>query len=327
MRHLASVRQVAALTPIEGADNIEVARIDGWNVIVQKGLYEVEDAVVYFEIDSVLPIREEFEFLRSRCYVASPVEGFRIKTMKMRGVVSQGLVMPYDGTADVGTDITDELGVAKYDPPLPMQVNIKGHWPSFIAKTDQERVQNLESIPLETYEVTLKYDGTSATAFYNNGEVGVCSRNYELKPEGTYWDAFSDIIDGLTVLGRNLAVQGELMGPGIQKNPLGLTSPQVYIFDVWDIDEQRYLRPDEREAVLFDLENASGTRQGFTTVWWMYDFTPDETDHDVQDTREKILDLADITFGGKVQEGIVFKSYDSDTSFKAINNKYLLKEK
>jgi RNA ligase (TIGR02306 family) len=330
MRKLASVRQVAALTPIEGADNIEVARIDGWNVIVQKGLYEVEDAVVYFEIDSVLPIRDEFEFLRSRCYVASPVEGFRIKTMKMRGVVSQGLVMPYDGTADVGTDLTAELGVVKYDPPLPMAANIKGHWPSFIAKTDQERVQNLPLIPRETYEVTIKLDGTSATVFYNNGEIGICSRNYELKPEGTYWDAAADIVDALTLMGRNLAVQGELMGPGIQKNPLGLSTHAIFVFDVWDIDEQRYLRPDERSVVIGDLDKMiapSDTLGMIHEVTWYGDFTPAEVYNDEQELRDEILALADLTIGGKVHEGLVFKSYDSNTSFKAINNKYLLKEK
>lgn len=324
MRKLASVRTVAELTPIPDADRIEVARIDGWNVIVEKGLHKVGDSVVYFEIDSVLPIREEYEFLRPRCYVATPDEGFRIKTMKMRGVVSQGLVMPYDGDSPIGTDMTAHFGVVLYDPPLPVQANIKGHWPSFIAKTDQERVQNLDIIPREQYEVTVKLNGTSITAFYNRGALGVCSRNYELQQEGTYWDAASDILDALSFYGGNYAIQGELMGPGIQKNPLGLREPTVFVFDVWNINTQSYMYPDERADFINELNNEVGGR--IQQVEHFIDWEPSSVATEAV-IRQNILDLADLKIDGKVQEGLVFKSYQSTTTFKAINNRYLLKEK
>jgi RNA ligase (TIGR02306 family) len=329
MRKLASVRTVHDLTPIDGADNIEIARIDGWNVIVQKGLYNVGDSVVYFEIDSVLPIKDEYEFLRPRCYVASPTEGFRIKTMKMRGVVSQGLVMPYDGHEPIGTDLTESLGVVKYDPPIPVGTNIVGHWPSFISKTDQERVQNLKWIPRETYEVTIKLDGTSVTIFYNDGRVGICSRNYEIAQEGVYWNAAIEIVEALKISGRNIAVQGELMGPGIQGNPLGLAYHTIFVFDVWDIAEQRYLYPDERAAAIIELDGLVAPRGDTHMILE----APHLMDHSIDEalTDQQIVDgllaMADIKIGGKPIEGVVFKSYDSSTTFKVINNRYLLKEK
>jgi RNA ligase (TIGR02306 family) len=324
MRKLASIRTVNELNPIEGADRIEVARLDGWNVIVEKGLHKAGDRVVYFEIDSLLPIEDQYEFLRDRCYVKNP-EGFRIRTMKMRGVVSQGLVMPYSGSQEAGTDVTEEYGVTLYEKPLGMlPPHIKGHWPHFLSKTDQERVQNI-SVPRTKYEVTLKLDGASETVYYNNGEIGVCSRNYKVEQEGVYWEAAIDILNALSLYGKNLAVQGELMGPGIQKNPLGLTSHEIYVFDIWDIDEQRYLYPVERYDTLFDLNRYVDWR--IKQVLQLGLFEPAEVYDNEQDLREEILKMADFTIDGKIQEGIVFKGYELPVSFKAINNKYLLKEK
>ena len=119
MRNLASVQRIAALSPIEGADAIEVARILGWNVVVKKGEFKVDDLCIYCEIDSILPEKPEFEFLRPR--------KFRIKTVKLRGQISQGIAFPLNIVSTVnpavsiaflkeGDDVTEPMGVKKYDP-------------------------------------------------------------------------------------------------------------------------------------------------------------------------------------------------------------------
>jgi RNA ligase (TIGR02306 family) len=322
MRKLASVRQVAALEPIENADNIELARIDGWKVIVQKGIYEVGDSVVFFEIDSVLPIRDEFEFLRDRCYVVNPVEGFRLKTMKMRGVVSQGLVIPCNESWDIGTDVTEHYGVKLYEPTVKESWSKSngslGFWPHSISKTDQERVQNIQ-VPQETYEVTVKLDGSSATVYYNDGQIGVCSRNWALCEGGMFWDAAEKIIEVLKSLKKNIAVQGELMGPKVQGNKLGLSKHQIFVFDIWDIDNQRYLSPSER------LELNRSSHKTMDEVHWFgwYTPTPGSSNEEIQN---ELLEMADSKMNNKPIEGLVFKSLESETSFKVINNKYLLKE-
>ena len=130
MRNLASVQKIKDLTPIQDADRIELAHVLGWQCVVQKGKFHAGDPCVYFEVDSFLPLKPEFEFLRSSSYHRSDLlgEGFRLKTMKFRGEISQGLVMPVaevlteeqidslrdaSGNIPDGTDVTDMLGVRK----------------------------------------------------------------------------------------------------------------------------------------------------------------------------------------------------------------------
>lgn len=153
IRKLASVRTIKNIFPIEGADRIELAIVDGWKVIVAKDVnHKVGDKVVYCEIDSFLPIREEFEFLRKSSYKKmGDIEGFRLKTMKMKGVISQGLILPYSiipiaqfATAwdlPEGMDVSEMLKIVKYDPPIPAQLagKVKGGFPGFLRKTDEER--------------------------------------------------------------------------------------------------------------------------------------------------------------------------------------------
>ena len=113
MRHLATIREITTLRPIAGADRIEVAQVDGWECVVQKGEFHTGEHIVYIEVDSIVPERPEFEFLRDR--------KFRVRTIKLRGQVSQGLVLPLSilpngAPADLGADVTDVLGIKKYDP-------------------------------------------------------------------------------------------------------------------------------------------------------------------------------------------------------------------
>ena len=160
-RKLATIRTISELRPIEGADKIELAIVDGWQVVVAKDVeHMVGDKVVYCEIDSFLPIRDEFEFLRKSSYKKmGDQEGFRLKTIKLRGQVSQGLILPISvvpitqfATAlnlPEGMDVTEMLGIVKYEPPIPAELagKVKGGFPSFLSKTDrsEEHTSELQS--------------------------------------------------------------------------------------------------------------------------------------------------------------------------------------
>jgi RNA ligase (TIGR02306 family) len=122
-RKLASIQVIRDIRPIEGADAIELAIINNWQVVVAKNVgHQIGDHVVYCEIDSFLPIQEEFEFLRKSSYKKmADREGFRLKTIKLRGQVSQGLILPmsvfgdFGWTAYEGLDVTERLGIIKYE--------------------------------------------------------------------------------------------------------------------------------------------------------------------------------------------------------------------
>jgi len=252
MRALAHIERITDLRPIEGADRIELADILGWHVIVRKGDFSVNDLVVYCEIDSVMPDRPEFEFLRPR--------KFRIKTIKMKGVISQGIAFPLSVLSflsavnvDEGDDVTENLGVTKYEVPIPtcLSGTKKSNFPGFIPKTDEERIQNcawiLDKYADKSWYITEKLDGTSATYYIKDGVFGVCSRNMELKDDESskvpvYWKVAKDyhIEDRLRSLGYNVAVQGEIIGPGIQKNKYKLSNHAIFFYNVFDINERIY---------------------------------------------------------------------------------------
>lgn len=341
MRKLATIRRIADIQPIEGADAIEVATVDGWKVVVKKNEFKIGDLAVYFEIDSVLPVREEFEFLRKGCYVkkdwlrseTNPEgEGFRLKTIKLRGQVSQGLLVPllhYLVVVEEGDDVTYLLEVVKWDPPLPASLSgmAKGNFPSFIPKTDQERIQNMRQADLDAhaddeFEVTVKLDGSSMTVYSFDGSIGVCSRNLELdyinSPDTTFAKVFVE--SGLAdVMPRfsGLAIQGELMGPGIQGNREYLQKHQFFVFDMYNIIEARYLSHDERMDVLKELKQSEVSITHCPVL---------KSIQAARLTKEELLAMAEgPSLMDNVREGLVFKSIDyPDFSFKAISNTFLL---
>lgn len=248
MRKLVSVQKIKALDAIEGADAIERASVLGWQLVVKKGEYKVGDLVVYCEIDSLLPDKPEFEFLKPR--------GMRIRTIRLRGQISQGIcfalsILPKDFEIYEDADCTEALGVIKYEPPIPACLSgiVKGKFPSFIPKTDETRVQVLQKV-LDKYKgekcyVTEKLDGSSATYYIKDGAFGVCSRNLELleDTENSFWKVARqlDIENKLRALDKNIAIQGELIGEGIQDNKLKLRGQTVKFFNAFDIDQFEYL--------------------------------------------------------------------------------------
>jgi RNA ligase (TIGR02306 family) len=255
MRKLASIQEITSISPIPGADSIEVANVLGWHVVIRKGEFAPGDPIVYCEIDSLLPEREEFEFLRKCCYLdKNGFRGFRIKTSKLRGQVSQGIAFPLDilpeGHYDLGADVTEILGIVKYDPPIPTCLSglAKGNFPAFIPKTDETRIQAIPGVldrhrGIECY-VTEKLDGSSMTAYLYGDQFGICSRNLELKEteNNALWRLATryDLKSAIEKMGGNLALQGEIIGPGIQGNKYKLKDMEFRIFSVYDIENKRY---------------------------------------------------------------------------------------
>lgn len=357
-RKLASIRRISDIQPIEGADMIELAIVNGWKVVVAKNVgHKVGDMVVYCEIDSFLPIREEFEFLRKSSYkkMVDGTEGFRLKTIKLRGVTSQGLILPlsvlegddemkigiskqpwgdqlqlgpYDNALviEVGTDVTEHLGIVKYEPPIPAELagKVKGLFPSFIRKTDEERIQNLsdqyDELKNHTYYVTEKLDGSSATFYYKDGVFGVCSRNLELlETEGnTFWKVARelDLENKLKDYGVNISVQGELIGEGIQGNPYKIKGQTVRFFNLFDIDLQEYHSLPTFQKTMNEL--------GLETIPILdVRFTLPES----IDELLKYADSKSVLNPNFDREGVVIRSLDRKISFKVISNKFLLNEK
>lgn len=255
MRKLASIRSISKVAEHTNAEKLGIYIIEGWQVIDQKGKYQAGDLVVYCEIDSFLPVKPEFEFLRKTSFRKMGVsEGFRLKTIRLRGELSQGLILPIsvlgsDHSFEIGDDVSEYLGIVKYEPPVPEHLagEALGLFPGFIPKTDEERVQNLDyhTLKSHTYFVTEKLDGSSCTMYVCDGHFGVCSRNLELKEteNNGYWGAARrmNIEEMLNNTGRNLALQGELIGFRIQSNPYKLNHTEFRLFKIYDIDKKRYI--------------------------------------------------------------------------------------
>jgi RNA ligase (TIGR02306 family) len=339
VRKLATIERISAINPIPEADAIERATIRGWNVVVKKGEHQVGELIVYCEIDSLMPEREEFEFLRPR--------GFRIRTIKLRGQVSQGIIFPlnilYNANVDLpplvhfvqeGLDVTEILGITKYEPPIPAELSgqVKGGFPSHSIKTDEERIQNLidhyEDYKKEEWIATEKVDGTSMTAFIYNGMFGISSRNLELKENET--NSFWKVARGIDLENKMrkymeensleaLTLQGELLGEGIQKNKYRFKGQKVLWFRAFD--------PIKYQFFPFFTFRSMCEEMGLDMVPRVdYDFKLPEKYEDLilyADGESKLCQTA--------REGVVFvaknPAYNDNgrLSFKVISNKFILK--
>lgn len=335
-RKLATVRIVENLIPIEGADLIELAQVDGWQVVVKKGEFTVGDSAVYFEIDSWIP-HTLAPFLTRPGHepkVYNNVPGQRLKTMKMKGVLSQGLLLPPMSVKGlfkfaVEEDLTETLGIQKWERPIPAQLagTVKGNFPSFLIRTDEERIQNCyrRMVGRGPFEVTEKLDGSSMTVYsrYYHGEwtSGVCSRNLDLKQDenNAFWSVAirDNIIEKMRDSAEwSIALQGELVGPGVQGNPYKLDRLEFYVFNMFNIDSQQYINPSARRYWIEKM----GLNHVPVILYRAYDQLP------------PINELLEYANGSSIlnnktsREGLVFKNNEDD-SFKVISNKWLLKEK
>jgi RNA ligase (TIGR02306 family) len=334
-RKLASVVKIVDIQPIVGADAIMVASVKGWKVVVKKDEYKVGDLAVYYEIDSFLPVRPQFEFLRKSSFKRmGSSEGFRLKTIRLRGQISQGLLTPIpEGISNPkeGDDLTEALDIVKYEPPIPAQLagKIKGTFPSFIPKTDEIRIQNFESevgfSPAgERAYVTEKLDGTSFTCYFNNGVFGVCGRNWELTEtsDNSLWRMANvlQLKEKMTKHGKNIALQGELIGAGINGNLYGLSDHKLFFFTGYDIDKGRRMFFDELEWVLFGLQLQ------MVPVLEKYGFViPNE--NNIVDYMLRYAEGKSVLNMEVDREGVVVRGLEREFSFKAISNTYLLGSK
>jgi RNA ligase (TIGR02306 family) len=339
-RKLASIQKVLEIQPIANADAIELAQINGWQCVVKKGEFQPDSLGVFLEIDSIPPDIEAFRFLWQPKELVDGVASerpnkFRIRTMKLRGALSQGLLLPVSTFGlehlNVGDDVTELLGVTKYEPPVTMSVGgIRASFPGFIPKTDEMRIQSvpevLDEIRKMPYVITLKYDGTSATYCIDPRDnlFHACGRNYSMQEgESCYWQVARKYkLEEILRKSPSFAIQGEICGPSIQKNLLSLKGLELFIFNVYDIENQCYLS--HAAAADFCRENGLTPAEALETG--------DAFTHD----QESLLALAEGKYPGtkNEREGIVIRPLETTyshvlagrLSFKAISNRFLLKE-
>ena len=339
MRKLATIRKIDALRPIPDADAIECAVVGGWTAVVKRGEFKAGDLAVYCEIDSWIPhALAPFLSKGKEPRVFDGIAGERLRTMKLRGQLSQGLLLPLSTLTMVeselfeGLDVSFPLGIVKYEAPIPAQLagEVKGMFPGWIQKTDQERVQNLKEEldywlrEQHVWEITEKLDGSSMTVYLRDGEFGVCSRNLELKPSETnsLWKVAvrNDLELKLRRANRNLALQGELIGEGIQGNPYKQKGQEFFLFDIYDIDTSKYFTPAERKAFVEEHDIKHVPVLAFGAELW---------DTLGINSIDGILRFAEgksvMGMIGCEREGVVFKSKAMQCSFKAISNKFLLR--
>ena len=344
-RKLAAAETILAIRPIEGADAIEVAQVRGWEVVVRKGAFQAGDPVLFIEVDACLPLSDpRFAFLGERGTKKIGGEAYHVlKTARLRGTYSQGIVFPLaefpeaDPAAGGASDETldKRLGIFVYEPPAPAGMLIRGAFPGWLQKTDAERVQNIDPELWAQIQAdpagwvpTEKVDGSSATIWADDGgDLHVAGRNWELSPEkeNAHWAVARQFVAPHLQPGQ--WVQGEVVGPGVQANPLKLTSQRIVLFGFGTFD-----------AAAPSIKSTSRTPMAQWPDWVrelaapVYDFTLPESVHEAIDQAEKLRSIVNPAVAA---EGIVWTRADAiglpelenRPVFKSINAAYLAKQK
>jgi hypothetical protein len=356
-RKLASIQRIISLEPIAGADKIEKATVLGWELVVKKGEFKVGELCIYCEVDSVLPDKKEFEFLRDR--------KFRIKTIKLKGQVSQGICFPLGiipmTILKEGEDVTERIGIVKYETPTEKnerkRIEIKANkvkrflmkysffreliykpsksgFPSFIKKTDEDRIQLFPRICEDhkdtIFQVTEKLDGQSATYFLVRNEkkwfefwkdkfvFGVCSRNYHLlREDNSSWWTVAKQLDMksklLRIINDNkyIVIQGEILGAGIQGNKYGIEGYDFYVFNIFN----------DKKTLDNSYQRVNCSLLGLKVVPMIDDFLK------LKPTIRENVEYAkgQSNLNSCLREGLVFRNYEKNISFKIINPDFLLK--
>ena len=355
-----TIVKINNIYPIDNADNIVLAEINGWKCVVKKNDFNIGDFAIYFCIDSIPDLKDpNMEFL-----VNMKIK--KIKTIKIRGVISQGLLgnlkLLTDRGYDIsilkeGDDVTKEMGVTKYVNEEEYEIyqhtktkkslsEFSDAWPNYIPKTDEDRLQNklkyLTDIAERNIVITRKEDGCSCTFIYNNGNFLVCSRNFVIFRENENSNNYYFIADKfnickkMTQLGKNIAIQGEIVGPKINGNKLKLTERDFRVFNIYDIENKCYLLHDDVTKISQNLElnQVPLIYRGLTKHYIFnnsesYDTLIQNETTGKQTILAYFLKLADdIEYSEGIHaEGIVIKTNDvsgNKISFKVISNEFLL---
>jgi len=264
---LASIEKIHTVVKHPNADALDIVGVLGYKAIVKRDQYKVSDLIVFIQPDTVLPD----DTVWAAFYKA---KSSRVKAVKLRGEWSMGIVESIENVFNIaskdipdfkeGMEISQTIGVTKYEPPVPADLSAKGLLPFGIPKTDEERYQNLgNDIPYgATVDVTLKIDGQSWTAYAKRKEdgliaTGICGRTLEFKDDVTnnytLLDKKYGIIEKITTYARkhniSVAIRGESYGQGIQAfslNPHSSMKKDLAIFSVYLIDEHRHTSKGEQ---------------------------------------------------------------------------------
>ena len=314
--------KVIAIESIEGADFIVSATVvcgagGKWKGVVQKDKAEIGTLCDVYLPDALIPPSEGMEFMEA--------SGWRVKMRRFKGAPSEVLIMPipypYCDLRQVGDDMTLFFNVTKYFKPIPihLQGKMKGVFPSFIPKTDEPNYQNaegqegIEKLIGQSYYITEKADGSSTTAYKYQGKFGVCCRNWEIERDENngYWNVALKY-DLENSLPEGIAIQWETCGPGIQRNPMGLSEIDGFLFSAYDIVNKKYL----------DFSELSGLSKKIKFP--MVDIIVIQPEF----SEEGIELLGEGTYSnGKPREGVVVRSQENllghkPVSFKVINLDY-----
>lgn len=335
VRTLARVVTIDDITPARNADRLELATIGGWQTVVGKGTYQPGDTVIYLEIDSLINVEDPRfasqlpDWLIVQAKAREGVDGlrYRIKTARLRGNISQGMLLNMDALGEYhenytpGTDVTEVLDIIKYEPPLPVGGDMIGDYPhQFAVKSDSERIQNLtevyDEIKNHKWTATEKIDGTSITVIVDeNSTIRLAGRNWELDPEN---HAIWTVIDKQKILDSvptGHAVQGEFFGSKIQGNPLKFSGKGFAVFN--EFADGRALPRDQWSD-------------------WTRDKAVPTLNIELPDTPAELIAMVDnmesTLSPGHRAEGVVFHEMNGHIipelgrpNFKVISNTYLLK--
>lgn len=339
-RVMAYVATIEEKKAIEGADKIEAYRVGGWWVVDKKDAYSVNDKAIYVSIDSWVP-HEIAPFLSKgkEPREFNGVKGEKLRTVKLRGQLSQGLLLPLSvvfflspttGVDIINTDVTASLGIQRWEAPIPacLAGQMRGNFPSAVKKTEAERVQNLNRSIEQwkqagyTFTVMEKIDGSSSTFYLDQeNDFHVCSRNWDLKDEGenTYWNMAKKYSIQEKMIANNmqgLAIQGEVWGNGLNNNLYKTQNQDLAVFSIYDTKTASYLPTMEAKKI------ADVLGLNFVPIIGQCNDLP---------TIDRMLSLAEFksNLNHSVDaEGHVYRcNEDPNICFKAISNLYLLNKK
>lgn len=355
MSKLASIQKIVSVSSIEGADMIELATVLGWQVVVKKNEYKVGDLCCYIQIDTVVPDKPEFEFLRER--------KFRVRTIKLRGQISQGLIVPAPNRHfKEGDDVTDILGVKKYEKPDNNPARYEKHripkvwykkyaylflynvlykampflrrkerspFPThLVGITDEERIQNMPQVLTQyagkEFIVSHKLDGSSITIihqkFFGMSKFRICSRRFELHDKTNDWYKVfhqTGFKDEVIKLVKYFETDDII----VQGEAIGKFNGNHHNLPT---DQIRLFN------IYVDGKRISQALLLVVCKQCNIPHCPLYKRVTLNHSMEEILkesEIKDVLNPNVEAEGLVWRCVDDNFSFKVINNKYLLKEK
>lgn len=268
MNNLASIEKIIRVYEHPNADSLELSEVRNCQVIVPKDKYKEGQKIIFIWPDSILPDKPWAEFYKAK--------SSRVRACRIRGEWSFGIVetfenVGYEGEIEIGKEISEDLGIFKYEAPPPKDLQAKGGLPFGIPKTDEENHYKFDTLPYgEFCTVTRKIDGSSFSPYYHmeSDTFGVMSRSLELKTEClnsftehiTQYDIKNKLKDYCIQNQISLCVRGESCGNGRNGHKANVDAKQPTawkVYSVWDIEKRRYI-PLEEEHNFITVANACG---------------------------------------------------------------------